>query len=38
MKVWDYEQSVERKSSIGGTSKARVLEQIQSCIEFAGSL
>jgi len=27
-KVWDYEQSVERKSSIGGTSKARVLEQI----------
>lgn len=38
LKVWDYEQSVERKSSIGGTSKARVLEQIQSCIEFAGSL
>jgi len=38
LKVWDYEQSVERKSSIGGTSKARVLEQIQSCIEFAESL
>jgi len=38
LKIWDYEQSVERKSSIGGTSKARVLEQIQSCIEFAGSL
>ena len=38
LKVWDYEQSVERKSSIGGTSKARVLEQIDKCIAFAKTL
>jgi len=38
MKVWDYEQSVERKSSIGGTAKARVLDQIEQCIAFAKSL
>lgn len=28
MKVWDYTVSVERKSSIGGTAKASVLQQI----------
>ena len=38
MKVWNYEESVERKSSIGGTSKARVLEQIDQCVAFAQKL
>jgi argininosuccinate lyase len=38
MKVWDYEVSVERKSSIGGTAKARVLEQIEKCKAFAKTL
>ena len=38
MKVWDYEMSVERKSSVGGTSRARVLEQIEKCIAFAKTL
>ena len=38
MKVWDYEMSVERKSSIGGTSKARVLEQIEKCLAYAKTL
>ncbi len=38
MKVWDYEMSVERKSSIGGTSRARVLEQIEKCIAYAKTL
>lgn len=38
LKVWDYEVSVERKSSIGGTSKARVLEQVENCIAFAKTL
>lgn len=38
LKVWDYNLSVERKSSIGGTSKARVLEQIENCIAFSKTL
>ena len=38
LKVWDYEVSVERKSSIGGTAKARVLEQIEKCKAFADTL
>ena len=38
MKVWNYEESVERKSSIGGTAKAAVQKQINDCIEFAKSL
>lgn len=38
MKVWDYNMSVERKSSIGGTSKARVMEQIEKCIAFSKTL
>ena len=35
LKVWNYEESVERKSSIGGTAKSRVLEQIDQCVAFA---
>mmetsp|Transcript_63791 Transcript_63791/g.94754 ORF Transcript_63791/g.94754 Transcript_63791/m.94754 type:complete len:441 (+) Transcript_63791:587-1909(+) len=38
MNVWDYEVSVERKSSIGGTSKKTVLDQIEKCIAFARTL
>lgn len=38
LKVWDYEVSVERKSSIGGTAKARVQEQIEKCKAFAKTL
>lgn len=38
MKVWDYEVSVERKSSIGGTAKASVQKQIDDSISFAKSL
>lgn len=38
MEVWDYEVSVERKSSIGGTAKASVQKQIDDCISFAKSL
>ena len=38
MKVWDYEVSVERKKSIGGTAKTSVLRQIEECISFANSL
>ncbi|KAL7466864.1 hypothetical protein ACHAXS_007132 [Conticribra weissflogii] len=38
MKVWNYEESVERKSSIGGTAKARVLEQVEKCITFSKGL
>eukprot|EP00557_Chaetoceros_sp_GSL56_P001120 CAMPEP_0176488394 /NCGR_PEP_ID=MMETSP0200_2-20121128/6682_1 /TAXON_ID=947934 /ORGANISM="Chaetoceros sp., Strain GSL56" /LENGTH=468 /DNA_ID=CAMNT_0017885367 /DNA_START=103 /DNA_END=1509 /DNA_ORIENTATION=- len=38
MKVWDYEASVERKSSIGGTSKASVQKQIDDCLAFAKTL
>ena len=37
-KVWDYEVSVERKSSIGGTAKASVLKQIDDIIAFAKTL
>jgi argininosuccinate lyase len=37
-KVWDYEASVERKSSIGGTAKASVLKQIDDLIAFAQTL
>ena len=38
MKVWDYEMSVERKSSTGGTSKESVLKQIEDIISFADKL
>lgn len=37
-KVWDYEVSVERKSSIGGTCKASVLKQIEDIVAFAKTL
>ena len=37
-KVWDYDVSVERKSSIGGTAKASVLKQIEDVIAFAKAL
>ena len=37
-KVWDYEVSVERKSSIGGTAKTSVLKQIEDVIAFAKTL
>jgi len=36
--VWDYEVSVERKSSIGGTAKASVQKQIDDCLTYAKSL
>jgi argininosuccinate lyase len=38
MKVWDYEVSVERKSSIGGTSRASVLKQIDDCVAYSKTL
>jgi argininosuccinate lyase len=38
MKVWDYEMSVERKSSMGGTAKSSVLKQINDIAAFASSL
>jgi argininosuccinate lyase len=38
MKVWNYEESVERKSSAGGTAKAAVQKQIDDCIAFAQTL
>jgi argininosuccinate lyase len=36
--VWDYEVSVERKSSLGGTAKSSVLKQIQDALAFAQTL
>jgi len=38
MEVWDYEVSVERKCSIGGTAKQSVLDQITKIETFANSL
>jgi argininosuccinate lyase len=38
MQVWDYEVSVERKSSTGGTCKASVMKQIDDLVAFASSL
>lgn len=38
LEVWDYEVSVERKSSKGGTSRASVLTQIQECRDYANKL
>jgi len=38
MNVWNYNESVERKSSLGGTSKRTVIRQIQECLDFALSL
>jgi argininosuccinate lyase len=36
--VWDYEVSVERKCSSGGTGKASVLKQIDDVIAFSKTL
>lgn len=38
MEVWNYDVSVERKSSKGGTAKAAVVEQIEIIETFAKSL
>ena len=38
MKVWDYEMSVERKSSLGGTARSSVVKQIQDIVAFANTL
>lgn len=38
MEVWDYEMSVERKNSIGGTAKSSVVKQIENLKAFAASL
>lgn len=38
MDVWNYEVSVERKSSIGGTAKKCVMEQIEKIEAYANSL
>jgi argininosuccinate lyase len=38
MKVWDYEVSVERKCSIGGTAKSSVSKQIENILAFAATL
>lgn len=37
-KVWDYEVSVERKCSLGGTGKDSVLKQIDDVVAFAKTL
>jgi argininosuccinate lyase len=38
LKVWDYEVSVERKSSIGGTCRKSVMKQIDDIKAFANAL
>jgi argininosuccinate lyase len=38
MEVWNYEASVERKNSIGGTAKSSVLKQIADLEAFAAAL
>jgi argininosuccinate lyase len=38
MEVWDYEMSVERKNSTGGTAKSSVLKQIDEIVAFANAL
>lgn len=38
MEVWNYEVSVERKSSTGGTGKSSVLKQIEEMKTFANTL
>jgi argininosuccinate lyase len=37
-KVWDYEVSVERKCSLGGTAKTSVEKQIEDVLAFAKTL
>jgi argininosuccinate lyase len=36
--VWDYEVSVERKNSTGGTARSSVQKQIDDIIAFANTL
>jgi argininosuccinate lyase len=36
--VWDYEVSVERKNSTGGTARSAVQKQIDDIIAFANTL
>lgn len=36
--VWDYEVSVERKCSIGGTAKESVLRQINDVLAYANTI
>lgn len=38
MKVWDYEVSVERKCSTGGTARSSVIKQIDDLVAFAKTL
>lgn len=38
MEVWNYEVSVERKNSIGGTAKSSCIQQIDNLVTFANSL
>jgi len=38
MQVWDYEVSVERKQSLGGTAKSSVMKQIADMTAFAATL
>eukprot|EP00558_Chaetoceros_sp_UNC1202_P002433 CAMPEP_0197242136 /NCGR_PEP_ID=MMETSP1429-20130617/7972_1 /TAXON_ID=49237 /ORGANISM="Chaetoceros sp., Strain UNC1202" /LENGTH=468 /DNA_ID=CAMNT_0042702101 /DNA_START=98 /DNA_END=1504 /DNA_ORIENTATION=+ len=38
MDVWDYEVSVERKNSIGGTARSSVQKQIDDCLAYAATL
>lgn len=38
MKVWDYEVSVERKCSIGGTARSSVIKQIDDILAFAKTI
>lgn len=38
MQVWDYEVSVERKKSLGGTAKSSCLKQIDDLVAFANSI
>jgi len=38
MEVWDYTKSVERKTSLGGTSRKMVIKQIKDCLQFAQNI
>jgi argininosuccinate lyase len=38
MKIWDFEVSVERRNSIGGTSRVMVQKQIDDCLAFVQTL
>merc|ERR1712194_189673 len=38
MEVWDYTKSVERKTSLGGTSRKMIIKQIKDCLQFAQNI